>query len=184
MFVGTCHNHKQNVTTYKFNNFLNLEEIKHALEKGEIHKCSECLVLSLLKINDINSTVEPICLMPLCEKNIGETLKNSFIFIYQYFKKNNASVLMNIATDGDSTRRNVLNELREPNYAHDGLKTLPLFEQNMLFGECGTNFDPKHGGKRFRGTLISDHRSIRVRKVSITKQHIEMFYKGTRGNKN
>ena len=51
----------------------------------------------------------------------------------------------------------------------------------MVFGECGANFDPKHLSKRYRGQLISDSRSIRVRKVSISKSHIEMFFKGTKG---
>ena len=84
-FVGTCDLHKNKIESYKFDKYLNLEEIKTCLEKGEIHKCGECLVISLLKVDDPKSTVEPICLITICDKKIDETLKNAFKYVYQYF---------------------------------------------------------------------------------------------------
>ena len=80
-FVGTYDQHKNKITSYKFEVFLNLEEIKSGFEKGEIHKCSECLVISLMKFEDPNSRVEPICLITICDKYIYETIKNVFKFV-------------------------------------------------------------------------------------------------------
>ena len=41
-----------------FKNKYNLEELKTCLDKGEIHKCDECLVISLLRVDDPKSTVD------------------------------------------------------------------------------------------------------------------------------
>ena len=38
----------------------------------------EFTVISLMKFEDPNSRVEPICLITICDKNIYETIKNVF----------------------------------------------------------------------------------------------------------
>jgi hypothetical protein len=50
-FIGTCFNHKDKLLSYKFKSFLNLEAIKSALDNSEKHKCNECLVFSILRLD-------------------------------------------------------------------------------------------------------------------------------------
>lgn len=83
-----------------------------------------------------------------------------------------------MATDGDLNRRRIVNSLRVENCMLDELKKLELFDQQLLFGTMGINYDPKHLAKRLRGMLISDKRSIVTIKRGFNKGHlIQLFPK-------
>ena len=48
-FKGSCHNHKDRVVNYTFNNWVDLNQVKEALISQEIHIAKECLLVSISK---------------------------------------------------------------------------------------------------------------------------------------
>jgi len=93
------------------------------------------------------------------------------------------SKLLNIATDADLNRRKVMQNSLKKNNKLSELE-IPLFEQMMIEGEHGLNFDPKHLIKRFRGIFISDKRNMQLVVRPINKSHIAMYFRELKGNLN
>ena len=53
-FKGSCHNHKNKIDNYKFNNWIDLNIIKDALVSQEIHLAKECLIVNYLITQSLN----------------------------------------------------------------------------------------------------------------------------------
>ncbi len=112
------------------------------------------------------------------------------LYIIEYFNnntelKNNilrTSKLINIAADADLNRRKVMQKLLKRNTTMLELLDIPLFEQMMINGEHGLNFDPKHLIKRFRGIFISDKRNMQLVIRPINKTYIAMYFRHIKGN--
>ena len=170
------------MSSFTFNNYSNLEELTAALKNDLIHVCKELLVVTIMNISSDKQELElpqVIALVPICNKDNNDFMPNAFKFVHEYFQKSNC-ILVNTATDGDSNRRAYLNKLRKPicSLELEILKSLKLFDQNLLFGSLSINYDSKHCVKRVRGVFTSDKRSMTVDQESITNLHIEMYFKG------
>jgi hypothetical protein len=115
---------------------------------------------------------------------------DAMLYIIEYFNnntelKNNilrTSKLINIAADADLNRRKVMQKLLKRNTTMLELLDIPLFEQMMINGEHGLNFDPKHLIKRFRGIFISDKRNMQLVIRPINKTYIAMYFRHIKGN--
>jgi hypothetical protein len=88
---------------------------------------------------------------------------------------NESAIVVNMATDGDPSRRNALDRMREPNTSLPVLHEMPFFSTNLLYGEFGIDFDIRHIIKRIRGMLISSTRTITLIKRSFDRQNIELL---------
>jgi hypothetical protein len=175
--VGTCFNHKYHQTSYEFKNELVLHQIKNHLKCDRIHLAKECLIVTLSAISNNQSDKNPkvICNLPICSHKNSETLKTVIKEIRNNFHSLNPdSKIVNVATDGDPYRRNVLNEMREENQFLDELKLLKHFDQQFLLGKYGINYDPKHIVKRIRSYLIGK-KSFQLIKVPITRDVLKFF---------
>lgn len=176
--IGTCWQHKNEVISYSFNSWLNLKEIKQALDKGAIHTCKEALVVTLCKLNTENIITRPILVVPLCCKSNADFIVLMIKIIADEFECYPNCKLINVASDGDSSRRKALNSLRHTNIHLNALTDLQFFSQKLLFGRYSVNYDPKHLVKRFRGIFISDKREIQLIDRVINKDLIKFYYKG------
>ena len=156
--VGFCANHILNGNPYRLRNYYALKELKDSLDGGEIHKASEVLVIALNDISkqDINPML--VIALPLCSHKIPDMLSRILKYIVEKFPKENPNAfLANLATDGDSSRRNTLNSLRQLSTLEELKRyviihytlflelqllnthfkiynSLPLFDQYLLFG--------------------------------------------------
>ena len=55
-FTGLCGYHKDEISDYRFNSWLNLVEVKDALEDNRIHTCKEArLVIGIGKIDETDN---------------------------------------------------------------------------------------------------------------------------------
>lgn len=157
--VGSCYNHKNKVSSFDFNNILNLVEIKNKLTNNEIHLAKESLLITIAAVGVQDSTQKIILNLPVCCHKNGSIIEEAIQAIVQEFNAlNPLSSILNIATDGDPNRRKAINSMRSTNKYLSELKTLKHFEQQFLLGEFGVNYDPKHIIKRLRSAIIGNIR--------------------------
>jgi hypothetical protein len=178
---GSCFNHKNFIDSYSFNSSHNIDEIQEALQENSIHKTNEALVIATSKINHKDIIAYPILVMPLCEKKNSYNLTNILKCIVAEFNNYSNSNIINFATDGDSTRRAIFNNLREMNHDLIELKDLPLFDQNFVLGEYGLDYVCKHLVKRLQKVFTNEKRQMKLISNGIHKKHIELFFNGTQG---
>ena len=158
-----------------------IDEIQEALQENSIHKTNEALVIASSKINHKDIVAYPILVMPLCEKKNSYNLTNILKCIVAEFNKYSNSNIINFATDGDSTRRAIFNNLREQNHDLIELKDLTLFDQNFVFREYGLDYDGKHLVKIVQKIFTNEKRQMKLISTGIHKKHIELFFNGTQG---
>ncbi len=172
--VGTCFNHKEFQSSYEFKNELNLHQLKNNLKSNKLHLAKESLLVTLSAITNNSDDKIPkiLCNMPLCSHKNGNVIKDIINEIDSTFERLNPnSNIVNVATNGDPYRRNILNQMREENKDLNELKHLPHFHQQFLLGKYGINFDPKHVIKRIRSAIIGN-KSFQLNKLSISKDTI------------
>ena len=67
----------------------------------QIHKCKECLVISILNINRKKAIVEPFLLLPICDKSTNLTIHNRFRHVHDIFSRDVSRDFINFSSDGD-----------------------------------------------------------------------------------
>ena len=175
--VGFCYNHGHTLD-YKFDSWSTLQDLKEKKNSGEIHLATEALFIALSDIS-ISSTPKPVLILPICDhSSLFDVQRRAIIAIIETFEKENSEAkICSIGTDGDPSRRKLLNSLRKDNQNFPDLRFMNHFDANCLLGRIGINYDPKHLLKRFRGIFISDVKNIVFCKLPINKSHLRMILK-------
>ena len=152
--------------------------MKEKKNSGEIHLATEALFIALSDIS-ISSTPKPVLILPICDhSSLFDVQRRAIIAIIETFEKENSEAkICSIGTDGDPSRRKLLNSLRKDNQNFPDLRFMNHFDANCLLGRIGINYDPKHLLKRFRGIFISDVKNIVFCKLPINKSHLRMILK-------
>ena len=157
---------------YQFNNWTDLEHLHDTLLSNTTHLASEALVITLSAIAN-HGIPTPIVISPICNHSNDEFVRESIKEIIRSFTNlNPESNIVNVATDGDSSRRKTLNSLRCIQTEFKSLVNLKLFDQNLLFGRYGINFDAKHLVKRLRSLIISEKRDCKLINLNINRFHV------------
>ncbi len=166
---------------YRFNNWVDLETLKDALIEKETHLANEALIISLMPVGDgRKSYPRPILVSPICCHSNDELIRSALSAIIASFDQlNPLSTILNVATDGDSSRRLTLNSMRQPQTHLKCLLNLDLFDQNLLLGKYGINFDAKHIVKRLRSLIISTKRNIKLIKTSVSRFQLTELFKSS-----
>ncbi len=102
--VGTCSNHQFNFSRYQVNSHVDVEEMKEALNDGDIHVSTEALVITMLFLDIPKDIPKVVLLLPICSHDCISILETSILFIKSVIDES-ASKLVNIASDGDGKRR-------------------------------------------------------------------------------
>ena len=172
---GICYQHgcKEKL---ELDNFHDCEHIQKKIKNDELHVPKECLVAGLAPLNE-NTTMQPLMMWPTCSKKDFEGTTKLIYDINHHMKEKTGYPLVNISTDGDGTRRKVMNNLM----VHDAtqfewskhITDLPLMD--YLVGPDGLtcNFDPKHMAKRCWRMVLSENMSIND--IVITKRLLKEF---------
>jgi hypothetical protein len=177
-FVGTCSNHMLNKDSYKFNNFADLDFLHDSLISKETHLAHEALVITISSLSSSDNYPRPILISPICNHSNETLLIESIKEIATQFKElNSDAFLVNVATDGDPSRRKTLNSMRRPQRHLKALHGLPFFDQNLLLGYLGINFDAKHIIKRLRSLIVSFKRETKLVQVRINRFVLEELFK-------
>ena len=172
--IGFCYNHKHEIFSFEFDNFISINQIESKYKENNIHVANDALVVTLCPLSKIDTIPRPIIIFPLCCHRLFE-IKNVVQEIINIFNDiNPKGKICNIATDGDPFRRKLLNNERELSKI-SLFNCMPIFSNRLLYGYFGINFDVKHLIKRIRGIIISEKRDIRLVKRSINKSHVKRF---------
>jgi hypothetical protein len=163
------------------NSHVDVEEMKEALNDGDIHVSTEALVITMLFLDIPKDIPKVVLLLPICSHDCISILETSILFIKSVIDES-ASKLVNIASDGDGKRRKLFNNLRITQEHLEELKRLHLFDQTLVYGRFSINYDPKHLVKRLRGMLISrsSKKEIKCIKIAFTKQHLVQLFPKSR----
>jgi len=103
--IGFCANDSPRLDTMEFNHWDDFLEIKNAFANGEIHLAKEALFFSIGKISHRDSVPKPLCILPICShKNTNQQLQIMKIIIKAFEKLSPHGVLVNVASDGDTSR--------------------------------------------------------------------------------
>ena len=85
---------------------MDLRLFKEALENNQIHSAKEAKLIGLGKIKKIRDTINrPILVLPLCCEDSTDFLANIINIIINRFKNYSSSILIYLATDGDTNRQ-------------------------------------------------------------------------------
>lgn len=134
--VGSCVNHKLDEFNYQFNNWTDLDHLHDSLLNNETHLANEALVITLSSIASSDNYPRPVVISPICSHSNDELVSEAIKLIIESFHSlNPGSSIVNVATDGDASRRKTLNKLRSPQTKFSVLKRLQLFDQNLLLGK-------------------------------------------------
>ena len=169
--VGFCANHRKCGNSWKFLNWLNLEEVKNKLTNKRIHLAKEALFISIAHISNDDIIPKPILILPVCSHTLTEFIEaiKNVIKTFEFINEN--AVITNVATDGDTNRRKILEEFRQP--SDEILFTqMKYFDNNLFLGKYGI----KHLIKRIRGNIISTKRSFTLICRSFNRDHIESIF--------
>lgn len=170
LFVGSCSNHKLPSFSYEFNNWTDLDFLHDSLISQETHLANEALVITLSSLGTSDNYPRPVLISPICNHSNDNLVRNAIKEIVSNFHSlNTGSHIVNVATDGDTSRRKTLNSLRSPQTHLTVLHRLPLFDQNLLLGRYGINFDAKHLIKRLRSLIISSKRDVKLIQVKVNR---------------
>ena len=172
--IGFCFNHCSCVGSWKFNNWLNLEDIKRKFLNRQIHLAKEALFITIGQITVSDVVPKPILVVPVCSHTLPQIVSFIETSIATFESQNENAFITNISTDGDPYRRKVLEEQRRPCYDFN-VSQMKYFDNNLFLGKYGINYDIKHLIKRIRGIIISPKRSITLIKRSINREHIEAY---------
>jgi len=83
---------------------VDVEEMKEALNDGDIHVSTEALVITMLFLDIPKDIPKVVLLLPICSHDCISILETSILFIKSVIDES-ASKLVNIASDGDGKRR-------------------------------------------------------------------------------
>jgi hypothetical protein len=114
-FIGLCYNHKEALYTFQFHDLLNVNDLHDNLKDGNIHAAKEALVICILRLGSEDRVPKPILCLPICSHSTTTYVKEAIQIILEYFRNYSNSIVINIATDEDATRRYLLNEVRSTN---------------------------------------------------------------------
>ena len=159
--VGFCWNHRNTINSFKFESHLSINQIQRKFKANEIHLANDALCVTIGKISSTNIVPKPIIVIPLCSHTLFEINEIVYSIKEIFHEFNPSGHLLNVATDGDHFRRKMLNSVREPS-SNLFWSTLRFFDDHLLYGTLGINFDIKHLIKRIRGIIISDKRMIKT----------------------
>jgi hypothetical protein len=172
--LGICYNHKHDVNSYYFETHLSVKQIKKSFSENNLHLAKEALFIKMSQLSCIDSVLKPIKIAPTCAKYLNEFENIIREIIRNFNEMNPNSKIINLATDGDTYSRNILNNLRSK--CHDSsLVSLKYLSFDLVLGKYGVNFDMKHLIKRLRGILISEKRHICFIKRKISKTNLEVL---------
>ena len=175
-FAGFCCNHIGDQHNLKFNSWSDLKPIKQLFVAGKLHLAKEALFFTIGRMGTSDYMAKPVLILPICSHKYEEqgAIVRSIIDIFS--RVNPAAKILTVATDGDPFRRRLLNDLRWPSSSNENLelKGLHLFDNRLLLGSHGINFDAKHLAKRLRGILISEKREIKCISRSINKSLLKL----------
>ncbi len=118
---------------------------------------------------------KPIYILPVCCHTVNKLEQIIKCIIDKFYKYNSNAHIVEIATDGDTFRRKILNSMRTFQIGFDEFYEMKYFDNRFVHGKIGLNFDFKHLIKRLRGILIAEKRSITLIKHAINKSSIQLF---------
>jgi hypothetical protein len=134
IFVGTCSNHNLGLN-YQFNNYADLENLQEAILSNETHLANEALVMTISPISEDDHYPRPILVSPICNHSNNELINEAIKDIVNNFETLNPHAnILNVATDGDPSRRKTLNSMRKTQTHLFALNGLKLFDQSILLG--------------------------------------------------
>ena len=143
-----------------FDNIENIESLAQDVINKEIHIPKEMFVLGL---GTTMGLLVPAIATPVCtHSNIKQ--QNDSLEAVMKVCKEGGKILINFATDGDSTRRQIFSSLMNLNLDDfdfgNHLEGMFLFDKHVGPAGVSVNYDPKHLAKRIRNTLISERKEI------------------------
>ena len=175
---GICYQHgAKNEHLLRFESFQEAQNIQEAVNNGTIHIPKDCLVVGLNHLDE-KAAVKALLCWPTCCKDDYDGTRKIFQAIsdevYQRCGKN----VMNICTDGDGVRRQVVRDMMC--YPVD--ETTPVGEiiSKLAFvdRECGkrqetVSFDPKHLVKRLWHAFVNQ--SISLSGITILREDLKQL---------
>ena len=106
---GVCYQHgcgqKLELDTYS-----DCEKIQELYQNDKLHIPKECLVAGLTALNEKHS-IQPLLMWPSCSKDDDVGTIQIINEVNQKMKKDKGYPLINVCTDGDGTRRKVMEKL-------------------------------------------------------------------------
>ncbi len=175
--VGICGNHQHNLNTFKLNNIEVVDQYKDALNDKTIHFATEALVISLSFLENAQQPPIVVLVLPICSHECTDLLKSAIECIQNKIESS-SSTLINIATDGDGTRRKFFESQKKiQNYLPE-LAVLEHFDQSLLYGTLSIDYDVKHLIKRVRTSVVSksDKKTIITIKTPFNKLHMKKLF--------
>ena len=185
---GACYQHGKNVKL-ELDGFEDCENLQSAIEQDELHIPKECLVVGITCLNE-NAPLQPAIIWPSCKKDDVEGTIDIINGIQKVMKEKYGFPAVQIATDGDSSRRQaskilMTHDASDPAkdfewYSH--ISNLPLVD--YLVGPEGetTNFDAKHLAKRCWCMCLRER--VSVDGVVLTRKMLKEMLDGNSYNVN
>ena len=150
---GACYQHGCN-TKLALDNFGDCENLHMLVESDQLHIPKECLVVGVSSLNE-NRPMQPFLMWPSYSKKDEAGTIKLINDTNSKMKELHGYPLVNVCTDGDGTRRKVLNSLMTVDMDDvdkflwvSHISNLSLVD--YVAGPDGItgNFDPKHMAKR------------------------------------
>ena len=173
---GLCYEHGSSYT--KFQTYDGAKTLADAVTCGNIHVPKECLIISGCSLNEASSS-EIVLAWPKCQKSDFDQSFHTFEALCNEYYNLSGKPLMNFSTDGDSTRRQVFNQLLH--HELDPLSPLGevIFGRQLVDTNCGkqqetVSYDPKHLCKRCWTSFTKE--SVCVSGVTIKKTDLQILF--------
>ncbi len=174
---GVCYQHGKH-QDLRLNTFEDCEVLEKDVKNSILHIPKECLVAGVASMNE-KSKFQPVVMWPTCNKKDQIGTKQLINDINQALFDLHGTYLMNICTDGDSTRRQIAHsimqyEIPAENQILRFVEDLPHVDTQLGKHQETFNFDPKHLSKRAWCMMLKD--KVEIDGVVITRNSLEKLF--------
>ena len=173
---GVCYQHGSEFRS--FSSYEEAEKLAEAVKNSEVHVPKECLVISGCSMNK-TSPSDIILAWPTCDKQDFQGTYDHFESLSDKYLEMTGKPLMNFATDGDGTRRQVFNSLLnktldESTPVGEIICSLPLVDLLCGSHQETVSYDPKHLVKRSWTSFIKE--SVCIDNITIKKSDLKDLF--------
>ena len=173
---GVCYQHGSEYRS--FSSYEEAEKLAEAVKNSEVHVPKECLVISGCSMNN-TSPSDIILAWPTCDKQDFQGTYDHFESLSDKYLEMTGKPLMNFATDGDGTRRQVFNSLLnntldESTPVGEIICGLPLVDLQCGSHQETVSYDPKHLVKRSWTSFIKE--SVCIQNITIKKCDLKNLF--------
>ena len=181
--VGLCAQHQTKTDVIFSNSYKQVENLEDGLSDDRFHLATESSVFSLSRLGENDYYAKTILSLPICNHRTQRLQKSIFEAVLTCWKEEflpeEQLYLINIATDGDSVRRSVLESFRKYTLQEGS----PIFQQlysrkyldlDTAVMDVTFDFDAKHILKRLRNNLINGQ--VTILGTGITSSLLKLIF--------